>query len=222
MLGKPGLRSPPHLCGKNVPAAGFDIVREVIAGAFCGVSLGDFLDSSTDLVNWAAVVVLAEVQMQRSRCNQRRDIGSIPVLIDAGNEVRETVQHVLPVNGGVRRQTAVADEALDSRLPRADEPGVRRAHRMAVATNPFGPDLRSACQQIDTALHVEDILPRQTLAGHDIAEELKPFVIAPFQLPGRVLPFSDLPLNLRAPPGLPSGGSGSLPYPSSGVKQNGQ
>ena len=72
------------------------------------------------------------------RCSGRGAIsaamsGVSPYSKNAGDEVREAVQHVLAVDARVRRQAAVADQALQPRLPRADQPGVRRTHRVAVA-----------------------------------------------------------------------------------------
>ena len=119
---------PSSMYDENLSSACIDAVR-----------LFDDLQAGADFVDRAAAVGFAEVQEQRSRGDQGRDVRRVAVLEDARDEVREAVQHVFAVDRLVGRQAAVADEALEPRLPRADQPGVRRAHRVAVAADACRP-----------------------------------------------------------------------------------
>ena len=63
------------------------------------------------------------------------------------------------MDGGVSGQTAVADQALEPRLPGPHEPGVGRSHRMAVAPQSLRVDFEPARQVVYGSPHIENVLP---------------------------------------------------------------
>ena len=53
-----------HFFGENVAAAHFDVVRKLFGGPFGGVRTGNSFHASPHLVDGAAVVKFAEVEVQ--------------------------------------------------------------------------------------------------------------------------------------------------------------
>ena len=88
------------------------------------VGLGDHLHTASHLVDGAAAVLLAEVQVQGAWRDQRGDVRRVTVGVDAGNKIGEAVQHVAVVDRLVGRQAAIADQGLEPWFVRTHQPGV--------------------------------------------------------------------------------------------------
>ena len=115
------------------------------------------------------------------------DVGGVAERVQARDEVREAVEELGAIDGGVGGQAAVAAEGQQTRLPRAHEPGVRRAHRMPVAAQAVGTHLGTRGQDVDVPAHVEDVLPGQALARDHVPEEEEPLEVPPTQLAGHAV-----------------------------------
>ena len=140
---------------------------------------GLWLDGKSHLVMDSATALRVE-QVPGRPPEVGGDVGRVAVLEQARYEVWEAVQEVRAVNRGVGRQAAVADQAFQPWLPRADEPSVSRTHRMAVAADPVLVHFRPLAQVVDGPPHVEDVLPGHALAGDHVPQELETLEVAAF------------------------------------------
>jgi len=90
-----------------------------------------------------------KIQMKRPRCNQGGDIRCITMFINPRDKIGKAVQYVLAMNAFISRQTAISYQTFDALFPRADQPGMRGAHRMTVTADFFANDFGPALQEID-------------------------------------------------------------------------
>src|SRR5262245_57893172 len=177
-----GRHALPHRAREHVAGSLFDEQRKLVFGVHRLINLLDCLDTAADVVDRAAAIGFAKVEVERPRGDEGGDVGRVAVLMKAWNEVGKAVQHLLLMNGGVSWQATVADEGLQSRLPRSDEPRMRGTHRMTIAAEALGVHFRTAGQIIDGPPHVQNVLPGEALAVDRVLEEQVPLEIAAFKL----------------------------------------
>ena len=80
VLAEPVAGAAPHFLGEDVAGAALDVVAEAVGRPGLLVGPGDGLDALADFLDRAAVVELAEVQVQRPRGDQARDVRRVAVL----------------------------------------------------------------------------------------------------------------------------------------------
>jgi hypothetical protein len=95
--------TPPHVVREDVTHSRFDPIAELLRGGGVLIGLGDRLYACADFLDRAAIILLTKVQVQCPRCDQRGDIGRVAELKQSGDEVREAVQQVGPLDGRVGR-----------------------------------------------------------------------------------------------------------------------
>lgn len=71
---------------------GLDEVAEAVFGAALSVRRSDLCDSTANLFDGRALVLLTKVQMQRPRCDQGGDVWRIAMLVNSRHKIREAVQ----------------------------------------------------------------------------------------------------------------------------------
>ena len=94
MFCKKLLHAGPHFLGEHVAGFGFDEGRKVFRHTGLGVGLGNGFDAGAGFLNWGAAVGFAEVQVQGARSDEGGDVRRVAVGVDAGDEVRETMQQL--------------------------------------------------------------------------------------------------------------------------------
>ena len=72
--GEPIASALPHFGREDMANARLDEIAESIGGVGVAVSAGNAFDTGSDFADWAAVIQFAEVQVQGSRGNGRRDV----------------------------------------------------------------------------------------------------------------------------------------------------
>ena len=110
------------------------------------------------------------------------------MLVDAWDEVRETMQQAGAMDAGVGGQTAIAHQRAQARFPRADQPRVRGAHAVTVTSETIGLHFGPRHEVIDSAPHIQNIFPSHALTGDRVAQEFESFIGTAAEFLARILP----------------------------------
>ena len=172
-----------------MPFVFFDEGGELVFGTLLFVGGLDALDAGFGFLDGAASVVFAEVEVEGAGSGEGGDLGGVAVLVPTGDEVGEAVEEVFFVDAFVSGEAAVADEGFEAGFPGADEPGVGGAHGVAVTSEVVGLDFGAGDEEVDSAAHIQNVLPGHGFAGDDVAEEFVSFVPDAFEFAGGVLAF---------------------------------